>query len=164
MILKTDDGRIEVREHDEDGMWTWIVAMTYPPDDTWRLPTADEQDAIWVHRHKIENIGEWFYWSADDIENLQPGYARGLYFGDGSIQFRQKHTRAHVRLVRTLPLERIDVADQVKQDIEDRIAKGVAEYGERLHTHNGRDALQDAYEEALDLAMYLKQALLEANE
>jgi len=26
---------------------------------------------------------------------------------------------------------------------------------------NGRDALKDAYEEALDLAMYLKQAMIE---
>jgi hypothetical protein len=37
----------------------------------------------------------------------------------------------------------------------------VRQYGERLAAHNGRDALQDAYEEALDLALYLRQALAE---
>jgi hypothetical protein len=30
--------------------------------------------------------------------------------------------------------------------------------------NNGRDALLDAYEEALDLACYLKQAILERDE
>ena len=34
-------------------------------------------------------------------------------------------------------------------------------YGTALQPHNGRDALLDAYEEALDLAMYLKQAIVE---
>ena len=38
---------------------------------------------------------------------------------------------------------------------------GEAEYGERLKPHNGRDALLDAYQEALDLAMYLRQAIAE---
>lgn len=56
---------------------------------------------------------------------------------------------------------RIDIGRAVQSDIEERINKGTREYGERLQTHNGRNALQDAYEEALDLAMYLKQALLE---
>jgi hypothetical protein len=46
-------------------------------------------------------------------------------------------------------------------DIEARVAKGTKEYGEPLTSHNGRDALWDAYEEALDLAMYLRQAIEE---
>ena len=39
----------------------------------------------------------------------------------------------------------------------------MAEYGEPLTTGNGRDALRDAYEEALDLCLYLRQALEESN-
>jgi hypothetical protein len=35
---------------------------------------------------------------------------------------------------------------------------GLATYGVLLQAHNGRDALRDAYEEALDLVMYLRQA------
>jgi hypothetical protein len=30
-----------------------------------------------------------------------------------------------------------------------------------LQPHNGRDCLMDAYQEALDLAMYLRQAIFE---
>jgi len=55
----------------------------------------------------------------------------------------------------------MDIFEQVKQDIEQRAEKGIKKYGERVKFYNGRDALQDAYEEALDLAMYLKQAIIE---
>lgn len=54
-----------------------------------------------------------------------------------------------------------DIGTLVKQDIESRIQKGEKEYGERLRPFNGRNALLDAYEEVLDLAMYLKQELIE---
>lgn len=42
-----------------------------------------------------------------------------------------------------------------------RDAKGRAHYGVPLTTGNGRDALRDAYEESLDLAVYLRQAIEE---
>jgi hypothetical protein len=38
---------------------------------------------------------------------------------------------------------------------------GRRKYGVPLQPHNGRDALKDAYEEALDLAVYLRQAIYE---
>jgi hypothetical protein len=56
---------------------------------------------------------------------------------------------------------RENVTDAVIADLRRRSVEGIAAYGVALHTHNGRDALRDAYEEALDLAQYLKQALLE---
>lgn len=49
----------------------------------------------------------------------------------------------------------------VEADLRARVEKGTREYGEPLTTHNGRDALQDAYEEALDMSMYLRQAIAE---
>ena len=49
----------------------------------------------------------------------------------------------------------------VAADIEKRAAVGKSKYGQTLRPHNGRSSLQDAYEEALDLAMYLKQRILE---
>ena len=55
----------------------------------------------------------------------------------------------------------VDLADEVKKDIENRITKGVATYSERLKPFNGRIALQDAYEEILDLALYIKQEMVE---
>lgn len=49
----------------------------------------------------------------------------------------------------------------VVEDMKARDAVGRQRYGVPLQPNNGRDALRDAYEEALDLAVYLKQALLE---
>src|SRR5687767_1098517 len=53
------------------------------------------------------------------------------------------------------------VWDLVVTDMRMRDAKGLSTYGTRLQPHNGRDALRDAYEEALDLAAYLRQAIYE---
>lgn len=49
----------------------------------------------------------------------------------------------------------------VRLDLEERERLGKQRYGTPLYAHNGRDALLDAYEEALDLACYLKQAIVE---
>lgn len=46
-------------------------------------------------------------------------------------------------------------------DIHSRNKLGVKKYGTVLQPNNGRDALKDAYEEALDLCQYLRQALFE---
>ena len=60
----------------------------------------------------------------------------------------------------------IGVEEAVAADIEARAELGERKYGGRLAAgsrHNQTSPLQNAYEEALDLAMYLKQALEEAN-
>ena len=49
-------------------------------------------------------------------------------------------------------------------DLHARSEMGKEKYGTKLKTHNGRNALMDAYQKALDLCMYLKQALLEQEE
>lgn len=53
------------------------------------------------------------------------------------------------------------ILDLVLSDLQERAEQGHKKYGCYLQSHNGRDALQDAYEEALDLAMYLRQAIEE---
>lgn len=53
------------------------------------------------------------------------------------------------------------VVDLVKADLDERDRVGTKTYGVRLQPGNGRNALQDAYEEALDQALYLKQAIEE---
>jgi len=53
------------------------------------------------------------------------------------------------------------VKDRVLADIEELCGRRAEKYGSHLQAHNGRDALQDAYEEALDMALYLKQAIME---
>lgn len=54
-----------------------------------------------------------------------------------------------------------EIAPLVINDIKERVAKGIETYGEPLKAQNGRNPLIDAYQEALDLVMYLKQALVE---
>jgi hypothetical protein len=56
---------------------------------------------------------------------------------------------------------KIIVVDVVLSDIRERAETGKEKYGCYLQTNNGRDALWDAYQEALDLVMYLRQVLLE---
>lgn len=57
-----------------------------------------------------------------------------------------------------------DIFPDVIADIEERAEMGKAQYGTYLQTHNGRNAMQDAYEELLDLACYMKQHLTEVED
>lgn len=52
----------------------------------------------------------------------------------------------------------------VLQDLKDRAEMGKQKYGTYLRTMNGRSALMDAYQEALDLVMYLRQEIEENKE
>ena len=58
----------------------------------------------------------------------------------------------------------MDIAKMVQEDIEARAQLGEKKYGGRLEVgsrNNMISPLQNAYEEVLDLALYLKQELLE---
>ena len=46
-------------------------------------------------------------------------------------------------------------------DLEARIESGRKKYGERLTTHNGRDAQMDLYQEILDAVAYARQDMYE---
>ena len=51
--------------------------------------------------------------------------------------------------------------DLVILDMQARDQLGRRKYNTPLQAHNGRDALKDAYAEALDLCVYLRQAIYE---
>lgn len=51
--------------------------------------------------------------------------------------------------------------DLVIEDIALRKKVGLQRYGTLLQPHNGRDMLLDAYQEALDLCVYLRGVLYE---
>ena len=53
--------------------------------------------------------------------------------------------------------------DLVMKDIRERDEYGQKKYSTRLQPFNGRDALIDAYQEALDLIVYLRQLIYERN-
>ena len=55
------------------------------------------------------------------------------------------------------------VVAMVMHDMIERMEKGIETYGQALRADNGRCPLIDAYQEALDLAIYLKQAIIEKN-
>lgn len=46
-------------------------------------------------------------------------------------------------------------------DLRARDDKGKQTYGQELISHDGRDSLLDAYEESLDLCVYLRKMLYE---
>jgi uncharacterized membrane protein len=50
---------------------------------------------------------------------------------------------------------------EVMKDICARADAGQKKYGTMLRTENGRDALNDALQEAIDLVFYLKQKIME---
>lgn len=56
---------------------------------------------------------------------------------------------------------KIPVQEVMIGAIRERREHGKRKYGRALETHNGRDALKDAWEEAIDLFTYLTQMRLE---
>lgn len=67
----------------------------------------------------------------------------------------------HVEQPEPVPNDRPAVWPLVIMDMANRDSVGRKRYGVPLQPHNGRDALRDAYEEALDLCAYLRQAIME---
>lgn len=53
------------------------------------------------------------------------------------------------------------IYELVIHDIEERARIGREKYGTHLQAFNGRRPLQDAYQEAMDLTQYLRQAIEE---
>lgn len=56
-----------------------------------------------------------------------------------------------------------DITELVIADLKQRRELGILKYGTTLQAFNGRHALIDAYQEALDLCQYLRQAIEEQN-
>lgn len=72
----------------------------------------------------------------------------------------RKEKLGHVEPAPT-PNDGPSMHDLVIEDMAKRKEFGLAKYGTLLQAGNGRDALMDAYEEVLDLAVYLRQAIEE---
>jgi hypothetical protein len=57
-----------------------------------------------------------------------------------------------------------NIIDEVVADFKERAESGRVKYGTYLQAHNGRDALWDAYQEAIDMCMYLRQSITERDD
>jgi hypothetical protein len=53
------------------------------------------------------------------------------------------------------------VQDLVVADMREVQEHRLRKYGTLLYPHNGSDGLREAYEEAIDMAVYLRQVLYE---
>lgn len=60
-----------------------------------------------------------------------------------------------------IPNGNIAVWEVVVRDMNERNLIGIQRYNTPLQPFNGRNALIDAYQESLDLAVYLRQRILE---
>ena len=58
----------------------------------------------------------------------------------------------------------VSILPLVLSDLQARSDMGKRKYGTRLRSENGRSALWDAYQEVLDLCMYLRQEIEERGE
>ena len=76
------------------------------------------------------------------------------------------HESSHATASQPSPRPSVGPAiwELVIADMHERDSIGKRCYGVRLQPHNGRDALVDAYQEALDLCAYLRQVLWERDE
>lgn len=53
------------------------------------------------------------------------------------------------------------VEQYVIRELKKRTIRGIAKYGQPLMTFDGRDNLQDAFEEAIDLVQYLAKEIMQ---
>jgi len=71
------------------------------------------------------------------------------------------HALSQLHLASRQHVDYVDVWPWLEQRLQQRVDEGYAKYGTPLETHNGRDALWDAWAEAADLVQYLTQEQLE---
>lgn len=84
----------------------------------------------------------------------------GDHYGSGHLWanvFKQREGDQPLPVINDHP----DIQAAVIADIETRREVGISRYGTALQPNNGRDALQDLYEELIDAAMYAKQLIVE---
>lgn len=122
-------------------------------------PVPNEKPAVLAHREMV------FDTYRADSEHTKA--AISAWGRDIERQMRERGVldklpeTVHLEQPPPVPNEKPAVWDLVLTDMQARDAEGRRKYGTPLQPHNGRDALVDAYQEALDLAVYLRQAIYE---
>ncbi len=91
-------------------------------------------------------------------DQTDPRIQRGIV-----VKFLEMYAAAQARIdeLEKPPADDRAIWNLVIADMRERNRIGTIHYGKPLTANNGRYALRDAYEEALDLAAYLKQAMVE---
>lgn len=109
------------------------------------------------------------WWRISEEPNEMEALERGqtlLKLATSNADWRLNFVKAYPFLMASIPqpdpTEGVEEAwERVIEDIEARVAMGEERYGKKLKTFNGRRALWDAYQEQIDLLLYLRQHMLE---
>ena len=120
----------------------------------------ESDSTIWGSCAECEECKQFYPEDGEDRDKLR--VALGMVMSEGS-EIREKmldETIASARQSAPHGTGRA-ITPLVIADLEERRRFGTAKYGEELTAFNERDALQDAYQEALDLVVYLRQAIEE---
>jgi hypothetical protein len=96
---------------------------------------------------------------------MQEGLATRAALAGGDVMQPKPKANTEVAswdyVLRDISTMSLDNAYALVNDIKIRDSMGEKKYGTRLQPHNGRDTLRDAYEESLDLTVYLMTSLRE---
>lgn len=124
-----------------------------------RLPDNWERLNRGARVSYLRHLAETAFAAADRAEAEQLVHAETA----ASFKEQQAQAQASSLAVRAEPLanDKPPIADLVIADIWERKQHGIDTYGMPLQPFNGRDPLVDAYQEAIDLAKYLRQAIFE---
>ncbi len=105
--------------------------------------------------------GEWTAPELVALGKLHAPWAFRVELGGWSLPPPPAKQPGTVEQPAPIPNDLPAVWDLVIADMQARDALGLKRYGTRLQPHNGRDALLDAYQEAQDLVVYLRQEMYE---
>lgn len=100
-------------------------------------------------------------YAEDKSDRPEMSAAREAAYTIGSVTYEPYTTGLDIEQPAPTPNDQPAVWDLVLADMHARDAVGRERYGTPLQPHNGRDALKDAYAEALDLCVYLRQTIFE---
>lgn len=154
-LFPPDDFEVEVREKTES-LRKSFGGMMNPKSIIQPIARLDPNELIKQHADAL----------VEQYPNL-PFPVAGKFAFDVYVSIHGqpvsiKEDKSDLHQSQQMPIQgKEDVVPHVIKDLHLRSDVGLETYGTRLQTHNGRNVLQDAYEEALDMACYLKQAILE---
>ena len=150
-VSTLEDG-LEVLYRDEH------IALKALPDGAYMVEDADGQQGLRIEpttidvvdRHEFEAVN-----MDEDMANLNRIEVHQGHDVVAVAPTKQREGDQRLPRVNDAP----DCQSQMANDIMERRAVGIERYGTPLQPFNDRNGLQDAYEEALDLGVYLRRLL-----
>lgn len=141
----------------------WVSTMSHDGDKSWEaIERMWERltSAVPMHASPLEH-------QCTPSKNGAPGNLRGWaqlrhMVERGEVPWRPSRIDRHGD-EQPMPIaSKAPIAHRMVQaDLEDRLMLGIERYGQPLQPFNGRNSLRDAYDEILDLAVYIRNEIYE---